>query len=141
MDMSIASMVVEIIFIVVVVGGTIIFKKMSPKDAELVQTSVSQLELILKYAESFCAYARQFLSCEGSEKMNIVIEKLKEVCAKQGIEIDETTLRAIAQKAYDSMQNETKRADATINVVTPTMEATPVVAVPEQQPETETEAK
>ena len=74
-----------------------------PKYKGNIQTAVSQFEFILRYAESFCAYARQFLTTSGSEKMDEVVKKLQELCIKEGIQVEEETLRAIAQKAYDAM--------------------------------------
>ena len=69
-----------------------------------VQDLTVQFQLLLNYAESFCAYARQFLTqLSGKEKMDNVVEKLKAICDEQGIQVDEETLRAIGQKAYDAM--------------------------------------
>lgn len=69
-----------------------------------IQDLTAQFQLLLSYAESFVAYARQFMTeLSGKEKMDSVVEKLKTICDQQGIEVDEDTLRAIGQKAYDAM--------------------------------------
>lgn len=69
-----------------------------------VQDLTIQFQLLLNYAESFVAYARQFLTeLSGKEKMDSVVEKLQTICEKEGINVDTETLRAIGQKAYDAM--------------------------------------
>lgn len=76
-----------------------------PKYKSTIQQYAAEFAVILSYAESFVAYARQFLTdYTGEQKMNTVIEELKKICEKQGIDVDEKTLKAIAQKAYDAMK-------------------------------------
>ena len=75
-----------------------------PKYKINIQNAAMQFEVLLNYAESFCAYARQFLDCSGKEKMDDVVNKLRAICEEKGIDVpDDETLRAIAQKAYDAM--------------------------------------
>lgn len=95
--------VLTIIYPVVTIIAFLFGKYVFPKHKTSIQNAVAQFEILLRYAESFCAYARQFLNCSGSEKMDAVVEKLKAICVKEGIDVDEETLRAIGQKAYDAM--------------------------------------
>jgi len=100
MDKDLIKLLIELGLAVV---AFILGRYILPKYKGNIQTAVSQFEFILKYAESFCAYARQFLTTSGEEKMDEVVKKLKELCVKEGIQVEEETLRAIAQKAYDAM--------------------------------------
>lgn len=95
--------VVVLIETIIVVISFLIGRYIIPKYKTNIVNAVTEFEVLLDYAESFCAYARQFLNVSGSEKMNNVVEKLKIVCEKNGIKVDDETLRAIGQKAYDSM--------------------------------------
>ena len=104
----------SIIYLIAFLLGKYIF----PKYKNTIQTVATQFDVIFKYAESFCAYARQFLSCSGSEKMNDVVKKLIIICEQQNIDIDEETLRAIAQKAYDAMKAGESQASAQLIVQT-----------------------
>ena len=93
-----------IIELVAVVIAFFVGRYVLPKYKTTIDKAVTEFQLILNYAESFCAYARQFLNSPGEEKMNSVVAKLKIICEQQGISVDEETLRAIAQKAYDAMK-------------------------------------
>lgn len=103
-----------IIYVIAFLLGKYIF----PKYKDTIQTVATQFDVIFKYAESFCAYARQFLSCSGSEKMDDVVKKLTIICEQQNIDIDEETLRAIAQKAYDAMKAGESQASTQLIVQT-----------------------
>lgn len=99
-----AELIKMVVELVVCIVAFAVGRYVLPKYKEDIQHAVAQFEVILKYAESFCAYARQFLTdYSGSQKMDAVVEKLKAICAEKGIDVDEETLRAIAQKAYDAM--------------------------------------
>lgn len=90
---------------VVVIVSFLLGKYVFPKYQDQIQNAVNQFTLILSYAESFCAWAKQFLTNKtGPEKMDEVVKKLVEICDQHGIDCDEETLRAIAQKAYDAMK-------------------------------------
>lgn len=90
---------------VVVIVSFLLGKYVFPKYHDQIQNAVNQFTLILSYAESFCAYAKQFLTDKtGPEKMDDVVSKLAEFCKQHGIDCDEETLRAIAQKAYNAMK-------------------------------------
>ena len=93
-----------IIELVVTIIAFFVGRYILPKHKISLQNTAVQFEVLLKYAESFCAYARKFLTnYSGSEKMNDVVEKLKVICEQHKIELDDDTLKAIAQKAYDAM--------------------------------------
>lgn len=92
-----------IIELAVVIVAFFVGKYIFPKYKTTIQQHATEFEVLLNYAESFCAYARQFLDSSGEEKMNTVVEKLRNICEQQGIKVDDETLRAIAQKAYDAM--------------------------------------
>ena len=100
MDGDITKLIIELIIIII---SFFIGRYILPKYKNNIVDIATEFEVLLYYAESFCAYARQFLNVSGSEKMNSVVEKLRVVCEKHGIEIDDETLRAIGQKAYDAM--------------------------------------
>lgn len=97
------DLIVLIIQLVLAIGSFLAGRYLLPKYKTNINTAVTQFDVILKYAESFVAWARQFLNSSGEDKMNDVVKKLKAICDKEGIDIDEETLRAIAQKAYDAM--------------------------------------
>ena len=95
------TMMIELgVMIVAFVVGRYIL----PKYKTNIQHAAAEFQVLLSYAESYVAYAKQFLNVSGEEKMNAVVEKLKVICEKQNIQIDEETLRAIGQKAYDAMK-------------------------------------
>jgi len=103
MDKELIELIIEL---VVTIAAFLIGRYVLPKiktNINIQELSI-QFQLLLNYAESFVAYARQFLTdLSGKEKMDAVVEKLKVICEQQGIEVDEDTLRAIGQKAYDAM--------------------------------------
>ena len=98
-DVEFIKMIVQVVIIVV---SFFVGRYILPK----VNTSefAATFQVILNYAESFVAYARQFVDASGEEKMDTVVEKLKAICKEQGIKVDDETLKAIAQKAYDAMK-------------------------------------
>ena len=107
MDNEMLKMLIEL---VIVIAFFFLGRYVLPKNKINIQNAAIQFEVLLNYAESFCAYARQFLNCSGEEKMDSVVEKLRAICEKQGIDIDDETLRAIGQKAYDAMKAGEKAA-------------------------------
>lgn len=99
---EIISLVVQL---VIVVAAFIFGRCILPKYKDEIENANQWFQVLLNYAESFVAYARQFLNdYSGEEKMDSVVEKLGEVCEKFGIDVDQETLRAIGQKAYDAMK-------------------------------------
>ena len=92
-----------VVDLVLILGAFVLGRYVLPKSTKL-QKAADDFDKLLGYAESFCAYARQFLTdLSGAEKMDKVVERLNGVCEQYGIELDLETLRAIAQKAYDAM--------------------------------------
>lgn len=97
---SIAYIIAWAIILIAFIIITKIFGSNTAKDIFM------KTNLIIQYAEAFVSWARQFKSdLSGKEKMNAVIEKLTYVANKYDIDITEEEIRAIAQKAYDSMKN------------------------------------
>ena len=101
MNKEVINLIIEI---VITIGAFLLGRYVVPKVKANIKNPDTQFQVLLSYAESFCAYARQFLNCSGSEKMDNVVEKLKAICIKYNIEVDDETLRAIGQKAYDAMK-------------------------------------
>lgn len=98
------EIIVKVVELVVIIVSFIVGRYVLPKYKTNIHDAAAEFQVLLNYAESFVAYARQFMNAPGEEKMNNVVEKLKSICDKQGIKVDEVTLRAIAQKAYDAMK-------------------------------------
>lgn len=94
---------IKIVEFIICIIFFLIGRYILPKTKDAIQNAMTQFQVLLSYAESFCAYAREFLKCSGSEKMDDVVKKLTVICEQQNIDVDEETLRAIGQKAYDSM--------------------------------------
>lgn len=103
--MQSSEIIITVIEFVVVIGSFLLGKYVFPKYKTNIQNAVTEFTVLLNYAESFVSYAKQFLTdLTGPEKMDAVVEKLKAICEQQGINVDEETLRAIGQKAYDAMK-------------------------------------
>lgn len=97
------SIVYLVTWIIIVIALVIVNKTLGADSAKDV---VMKTSLIIQYAEAFVSWAKQFKSnLSGNEKMDVVIEKLTNVADKHDIDISEDEIRAIAQKAYDTMKN------------------------------------
>ena len=97
------SIVYLVTWIIIVIALVIVNKTLGADSAKDV---VMKTSLIIQYAEAFVSWARQFKSnLSGNEKMDVVTEKLINVADKHDIDISEEEIRAIAQKAYDTMKN------------------------------------
>ena len=97
---SIAYIIAWAIILIAFIIITKIFGSNTAKDIFM------KTNLIIQYAEAFVSWARQFKSnLSGNEKMDVVIEKLTNVADKHNVDISEDEIRAIAQKAYDTMKN------------------------------------
>lgn len=97
------SIVYLITWIIIVIALVIVNKTLGADSAKDV---VMKTSLIIQYAEAFVSWAKQFKSnLSGNEKMDVVIEKLTNVADKHNVDISEDEIRAIAQKAYDTMKN------------------------------------
>lgn len=70
------------------------------------QDILNKTNLIFQYAGAFVAWAKQFKSTlSGSEKMDLVVEKLIDIANKNDIDITEIEIKAIVQQAYNTMKN------------------------------------
>lgn len=79
---------------------------------EAIDIVISKTNLIISMADSFVAWARQFMKNNtGSEKMDEVVKRLTQIAERNNIDITKEEIQAIAQKAYDSMM----AAEATVN--------------------------
>lgn len=97
------SIVYLVTWIIIVIALIIVNKTLGADSAKDI---VMKTSLIIQYAEAFVSWAKQFKSnLSGNEKMDVVIEKLTNVADKHDIDISEDEIRAIAQKAYDTMKN------------------------------------
>lgn len=97
------SIVYLVTWIIIVIALIIVNKTLGADSAKDV---VMKTSLIIQYAEAFVSWAKQFKSnLSGNEKMDVVTEKLINVADKHDIDISEEEIRAIAQKAYDTMKN------------------------------------
>ena len=83
------NMTKTIIELVVIVVAFAIGRYILPRYKVNIQNAAAQFGVLLSYAESFCAYARQFLDCSGSEKMDNVVARLRNICDQQKINIDD----------------------------------------------------
>lgn len=97
------SIVYLVTWIIIVIALVIVNKTLGADSAKDI---VMKTSLIIQYAEAFVSWAKQFKSnLSGNEKMDVVIEKLTNVADKHNVDISEDEIRAIAQKAYDTMKN------------------------------------
>ena len=63
------------------------------------------LSVLTAQAENYIHYAKEFIDGDGDDKMNFCVTALKTAAKKNGIEVSETELKAVIQKAYDTMVN------------------------------------
>ena len=63
------------------------------------------LSVLTAQAENYIHYAKEFIDGDGNDKMNFCVSALKTAAKKNGIEVSETELKAVIQKAYDAMVN------------------------------------
>lgn len=69
------------------------------------QNVTNKLASLSAWAAEFVVWAREFKKSQtGEEKMEAVVEKLKEIAEEMGINVTEDQLKAIAQSAYESMK-------------------------------------
>lgn len=121
-----------IIELVIIIVSFLIGKYLFPKYKVNIQQHAAEIDVILRYAESFVAWARQFLSdSSGEEKMEAVVQKLREICEQRGIQVDEETLRAIAQKAYDAMVAGENSSKVIIEAAVEELKTAPAIGVVE----------
>lgn len=102
----IETVINTIIQLIVIVGAYCIGRYILPNiPGETVASIQSKIDIMTKYADSFVAWAKQFMpEATGADKMNTVVEQLAETAKKYGINMNVTELQAIAQAAYNSMK-------------------------------------
>lgn len=128
--MTEADLLKYVIELVVIIVSFLIGKYVFPKYKVSIQQHAAEIDVLLRYAESFVAWARQFLNgSSGSEKMEAVVEKLRGICEEKGIKVDEETLRAIAQKAYDAMIAGENSSKVIIEAAVEELKTAPVIGV------------
>ena len=108
-NVLIVSIAVVICFIVSKIASAV-KKEISEQTLEAVSciadTTLDKMEMIIKLADSYVTWAKQFKSEEsGERKMELVIEKLAEVASKFEINLSEDDHKAITQRAYNMMEN------------------------------------
>lgn len=96
------EVIFSIIYCLVTVGAFCAGKFIFPKIPASVKENLADLA---EWAAKFVVWAREFLKTEsGEKKMAAVVEQLKQIAAKAGIEVTEDQLKAIAQTAYEAMK-------------------------------------
>ncbi|MBQ0067577.1 MAG: hypothetical protein KBS60_05305 [Phascolarctobacterium sp.] len=90
--------------LVVAVAAFLFGKYVFPEVKEYIPEVVENLTIIERWAAKFVVWAKEFQKDKpGKEKMNAVVEKLKEIADAAGLDITEDQIRAIAQTAYEAM--------------------------------------
>ena len=96
------EVIFSIIYCLVTVGAFCAGKFIFPKIPASVKDKLVDLA---EWAAKFVVWAREFLKTEsGEKKMAAVVEQLKQIAEKAGIEVTEEQLKAIAQTAYEAMK-------------------------------------
>ena len=117
----------EIIFLAiqlaVTIGASLVGKYVLPN----IPTSASEkLEELSGWAAQFVVWAREFMQgSTGEEKMNKVVELMKEIAEESEIDVTEDQLKAIVQNAYEAM----KAGEAQVNATVAAQTATPAPTV------------
>lgn len=102
----------DIIFAAINLGIAVAFfvlgKYVFPK---IPKTITDKLFELGQMAEKFVVWAREFMkSSTGAEKMEKVVEMLKEVAEEAGLKVTDEQLQAIVQAAYEAMKAGEKEA-------------------------------
>ena len=74
------------------------------------QKTVEIIEVMALSAKQFISYCSQYVNKPGPEKMDYVVSELTKIAQQQKIDISEEQIKAIAQNAYDAVQQ--GKADA-----------------------------
>lgn len=99
------DLIILFIQIAVVVVGFFAGKYFAGLPKETIDSITSKINIIIKYADSFVSWANYFMKDKpGDEKMAEVVKQLSEIAKKYNLDITDTEIQAIAQKAYDSMK-------------------------------------
>lgn len=104
-DLIMAVIQLAVLLISYVLGRYVMPKV--PQDT--VNNIANTAAMVLEYATSFCSYAQQFMKTNtGEERMEWVVTSVSAICVKNNVDISEEEIRAIAQRAYNLMKNETQ---------------------------------
>lgn len=96
------EVIFSIIYCLVTVGAFCAGKYIFPKIPASVKDKLTDLA---EWAAKFVVWAREFLKTEsGEKKMAAVVEQLKAIAQKAGLDVTEDQLKAIAQTAYEAMK-------------------------------------
>ena len=101
-NVELAQILTTVITVVGCLLGFVLGRFISNKSTE-VDNLQKKINYVDELASSFIAYADQFMKdMTGEEKMDFVVDKLSEIIAGLGYDFDDQTLKAIAQKTYNS---------------------------------------
>lgn len=115
------NIIMQAITLAVMVGAFILGKYVFPNVPKSVTTKLNDLAA---WASKFVVWAREFMqSSTGEEKMEKVVEQLKQIADEAGLNVTEDQLRAIAQAAYEAMKagEAAQASQGTDNQATPSV--------------------
>lgn len=100
------NIVILILQIIVLALSFLAGKYIVPKSStDSISNDLSKLQMIVTYADKFVSWANYFLDKgTGEQRMNEVVNQLRKVAEKYGIEMSDEELIAISQKAYDTFK-------------------------------------
>lgn len=121
----------EIIFLViqlaVTVGAFLVGKYVLPN---IPPSASEKLEELYGWAEQFVVWAREFMKdSTGEEKMDKVVELMKEIADEAEIEVTDEQLKAIVQNAYEAMKAGEAQVNAAVAAQTAAAQTTPAPTV------------
>jgi len=111
-----SDLLMMIVGVIIAAAAAVVGRYVIPKiPKDKVTEATNTVNMVLEYASSFCAYAKQFMQTStGEEKMEYVVEMVTDVCVANGIDIDEKQLRAICQRAYNIMKAELAKTETPV---------------------------
>ena len=121
----------EIIFLAiqlaVTVGAFLVGKYVLPN---IPPSASEKLEELSGWAEQFVVWAREFMKdSTGEEKMDKVVELMKEIADEAEIEVTDEQLKAIVQNAYEAMKAGEAQVNAAVAAQTAAAQTTPAPTV------------
>lgn len=110
------SILFSLIELIILIGSFLMGKYVFPNvPKETITEITAKINIIVDYADKFVAWAKQFMSnATGQDKMNEVVKQLINIAERYDLDITETEIRAIAQKAYDNMKTKEDLTDSII---------------------------
>lgn len=120
----------------IAVAAFIVGKYVFPNIPKTVTDKLNQLG---QWAEKFVVWAREFMkSATGEEKMDKVVDMLKDIAKEAGLNVTEDQLRAIVQAAYEAMkagEKETQQTPATTVTINTLPQTGPAAVLTDDVPE------